>query len=891
MSIYQLQKHYSTKNNIINYVTAPTAAGKTFALTQHIAASQSEKSLIIVPTKKLAVQYDSEFLKNSINNYSVINSDTHEEVHSEITKKVKEINFKGEGILIITLSSFLAIPIDIFGNKQDEWNVYCDEIPAVDKFYSPCIPYNKHHLLDHIELGDSVTAEMSYIQPKIIYSNALSNITDYQEVIRRNNDDIDNVIKPILKDLEDGYDILTDTSTFNNISNGIITDDIDAGDLEYGNKHNTFYFLSLMKPTRFFGWNSVTIMGANFEESMLHELWSRYYEVEFAKHPTLSNNLRFTTHGNGHILNIAYMQEGNWSKYKGNKIIEGKECKEYFIEMAQGFFKEKGISDVISFMNNDDVEKYTPDTWTKCPVVSHGLNTFQAYTGVYFAAALNRKPKHIAMLGEFGINADYATRCTSHEIVYQAISRCALRNLNNTQEIFAVVADKTMAEALSRLYIGCKIGPIDGVLKETKPMTKNERDHKNRRQKLINHRLLQGTIFKMSEIDNTFNELENWQIGATNSLYKEKCRTEMPKKLSLNDLIEYSPLDIQKKIPIYQTPFANKFSHPIGSHDHESVQNFVSDLESWFTNNVIASKEENYLLNSVIYKNKSRKLENALYATALYIDIDDGDLSPEEFHRIFSKIHPISHIVCNSASRSADDLTRYRAIFFVNEVMNDDTYRIVFNHICSLLQKCGYHTPKLTSREKFEEYCIKELIKNPDFKISGIDMSKNNLSSIFYAPCKIKGKEDYAFFWKFGTDARSVERYALNPTKILKHAPEELHKDEIVYLTETVIIDGNTTKIYDMRNTRLYKRILSLISNLTPGSRSYNSCVIGGCLQPFPDDIKDEVFSIMRSHGCNAEQMKAAKRYSNGVSYFKFHTIEKTTNKFGIIIPKSMKLG
>jgi hypothetical protein len=267
------------------------------------------------------------------------------------------------------------------------------------------------------------------------------------------------------------------------------------------------------------------------------------------------------------------------------------------------------------------------------------------------------------------------------------------------------------------------------------------------------------------------------------------------------------------------------------------------------------------LINSVIYKDDTRRsLDNAMYSTALFIDIDDGDLSPEEFHRIFSEVYPTSHFITNSASRSVEQPNRYRAAFFVKEIMNDNTYRIVHNHIISLLEKQGYKTIPLMPKEKIKDY----IEKHPGAKFSGVDMSKNNLSSIFYAPCQVIGNEDHAFFWYFGTNNRDANRYALNPTNIIQHTlfPEDLSKVILVDVDkkiQNVTFDDN----FNLKSSKHYSDVIAMIELLSPGNRSTLSCQIGGKIKKYPSDVKEEIFSMMRDRGCNNTQLKSARYYAN----------------------------
>ena len=67
---------------------------------------------------------------------------------------------------------------------------------------------------------------------------------------------------------------------------------------------------------------SVTMLGANFENSMLYKWWSECFPVQFMPNARLLKQLRYATHNNGHRLSISYLSEVNFSKTYRNKPID-----------------------------------------------------------------------------------------------------------------------------------------------------------------------------------------------------------------------------------------------------------------------------------------------------------------------------------------------------------------------------------------------------------------------------------------------------------------------------------------------------------------------------------------------------------------------------------------
>ena len=82
----------------------------------------------------------------------------------------------------------------------------------------------------------------------------------------------------------------------------------------------------------------------------------------------------------------------------------------------------------------------------RIPVLSHGSKEYRNYTSIYYSAATNRNPKHLRMLQNLGFSMDQVRRAESHEMIYQSIMRCALRNEECNEQIRIVVPDEYSAK-------------------------------------------------------------------------------------------------------------------------------------------------------------------------------------------------------------------------------------------------------------------------------------------------------------------------------------------------------------------------------------------------------------------------------------------------------------
>ena len=350
--------------------------------------------------------------------------------------------------------------------------------------------------------------------------------------------------------------------------------------------------------------------------------------------------------------------------------------------------------------------------------------------------------------------------------------RTSMRNLIATTSVNAVVVDKATAEAIARLFPGCSIKAIDGVIRKVAAVTILDRKHKSRLNKMLEHLDLNSSLRTATAanenpyIQETIDSKDSGILG-TKYIINEK-RTQNPRKDSFNDI----DISILNSI----------FDKNISSFNGTPVE-LLKVLKQLWTNNCITSKDEVTLFNGTLFKDDDeRTLSNALFSNFVIVDIDDGDLSPEEFKNIFQKEHKQSMVMMNSFSRSVDRPNNYRAIFFIKDKINDSTYRQLHKYLQGILKDRGYITATKAQREKI-------LLKNPDAKFSGIDLTKTHIASFFYLPCKVISRKECAFFWRINVhDNDELMRYAIDPVKVLQYAPERTELSTLVYEVEDIPI-------------------------------------------------------------------------------------------------------
>jgi hypothetical protein len=441
-------------------------------------------------------------------------------------------------------------------------------------------------------------------------------------------------------------------------------------------------------------------------------------------------------------------------------MSQGKTQLESFADKVNHFMGEKPF---IYMTNNTDNTEFA--NGIKAPVISHGINQLSHIDHIYFSPALNNQPKHTAMLMDLGFDAVFIKRAMSYEVAHQAIMRTSLRNPAMDAPVTAIVVDKGTAEAIARLFPGCQIGPMDGVIKKVMPLSQTEKKNKNRLTKLIELKALNSVVTKTASagINHELDKMMSGEKLSPDFSYIEFSGQNLPKPPDFLDL----SLGVSFLSSIYNKSLAQIDSSPM---------EFVSTMQSIHTNHIIRTKDESILFNGVTYKTQqSRALNNVELASLVVVDIDDGDLSPEEFHRIFTQEHKHSFFMCNSFSRSAEKPNNYRAVFFINQVVNDEIYRDVQAYLQRIIHQHGYITCWPKDREI-------QLAKNPKAQFSGIDLSKTHTASFFYIPCKVQDRLEWAFFLRGNLkDAAQLKRYAIDVEKVIQYQPEVVTEPTLVF--------------------------------------------------------------------------------------------------------------
>ncbi len=824
----------------INYVSSVCGSGKTHASIQYIAEKQfQEKFLISVPTIRLSAQITKDLTNLGVKNVIEINSEiTKKENVKEAAKKAfQEINERDFGVAIITNSTFLDLPQYIRKTLSD-WVHILDEPPKLIEVFDINLPYEHKFLTDLIKtIPSSIFEKVSDV--------FCTNTNLVEKYIQRNSDHLNDYIKPLLKKIiSPNYIVVADTENWEKIvENSDISPDIIFGEnkQQFGNAKNKITFISILKPTVEKYFSKTIYLGANFESSMLFDFWKNKFNVDFVIDEEIKKNLRLTEHQNGELLTIFYGQKNNYSRYQARLIDEESNLNGSQIH----FHLAKEVLDsnqkVLTLCNLDD-EKFAYDSWQKVSAIPHGLNEFQDYTQFVFNAAYNFSPKTYKLLECLEIPKEAIFHDMQITPAYQGLLRTALRNPESTSPVSCYVPNQIIANEIGKMFIGSTLISING-----------DKD------KVVGKEALGRSITRILRLKKSLMN-ENYVL--------EKFPEAFSGEIVFSDEAQ--------ELPVVLNIYTDLYSR--GTTDVTYFSDFAKDLEKFSRWNLIKDKKNNVLINFNMYNNETRQQNSALGSTALIFDFDKGQLSPEEFNKIFHDELKLSYILHSTASNGING-HRFRVIFPVNMFMDKYVYNDVYTHIIKLLEKYNYFT--LPIGKDSEHYFKSIKRKYPFAKNSGIDLSKFNLSSIFFAPAILENNQENAFFFKSYLHKHEIVKHTLDARKIVNDkileleelmnnntGPTQVVKQQLP--SEAINIDflkNRSTIIFNNKtnNQEQKKKIITRIENeMIPHNRSSLAVSIAGQIKHWQDNTdKMDIINLMVAQGCSKAAIKSVKKYAN----------------------------
>ncbi len=601
---------------------------------------------------------------------------------------------------------------------KSRWNLIIDEIPDVDFEFNFNLP----------DTGDF--AIQSVIQASECGLNTMLKLTPRPEAKAKvdhwarnpGDDDLIKVIQPLFRELTNQHSAVFATR---------------ASWQRLGwEGHGQVSIHGWRAPSVCDGWNSVRIMGAFFEQSLLYAIWANL-GVEFE--PDKQIKVAATRHDEtlGKRLTIHYFSERSWSKTLRDKIASADDPLAHVKPIIADIMGDKPFLASMNKDIGDSVLAMDFPNVVRIPAVCHGLNDYRHIDRIAFLSALNNTPGHFSYMDKvFGISADHLKQARANQVAYQSLMRTSLRDADSTAEVVVLVPDIALANWLGDVFPGCKIYASEAPaeckvalgdarkargcpIKESvlTPVEKNARYNEKKKRTLITKNTLYKVFFVI-ELSHE-NSLKSFEVERSGHIDWEDIRTQM--RLC-----------------------------------HDEVQ---------------VKKEDNTLVSGALFdqakdKDTSKGLGNITAVNGVWLDFDGGALMPDEFARMFTDVR---WLLFNSYRNGKDGTTRYRVLFPTKCPMTTEMYHAIWDAIAARIKDFGYFVGSGLAYEK----AIKAGRVMPPQ--SGLDVSKRTANSFFYLPCRAGLGKRYTFWREHWGDDVPV----LDPDIWVGYAPLEANEYQV----------------------------------------------------------------------------------------------------------------
>jgi hypothetical protein len=684
----------------IKYVSAASGSGKTYVIMQQGIANAKghNKTIIVLPTIVLIDEVIKTYAPTVP--YKVFNHETC--VESVVKELLNFFNSDArEELIFVTHAGLFQLP---YVPNASEWTVYIDEAPQVLKSFSFRIPCTHKLLSDHFDKFDQAGAIYSELRPN----------TRLQEIA--DNEREDEIFAKL------GEWVRT-------VCNGNWCSYIHDEELArlLADEFDFFQPQCILDPELLHRFREVTILSANFEETLCYKLWSTM-NVNFVEHTAFVRELREVP--TSAELIIKYCLDKPWSAKKADKVIEGKNIRQWMIEIIEKDMRERGLTGILTLDNkkHDNEELFSWANSAPLPQVSHGLNTFQDYNNVVMLGAYNPPPHTIKFLKHhFCLDAADIKDGIMHQNLYQAAMRSSLRDPNNHDQKIIYVPDKGCAEYLAGIYNNATFSKF-GAMSE--PKTGRPRKHASDKERMATKRQ-ELRKQKARDMD------KQLLLVVTTKTSTDKNCSESPYNISYKGINEHNCRGDVCFGSIFNDIYSETPAFYISSLPFSDQIKLLHELWS----RVISEKEAVALISPSTFKpdeiGNARKYEHIVAIRNVWFDFEEGDLSPEAFGELF----PRSKFLIFNSYRHTKEKPRFRVVMFTSSAVTIEAYKIIYEMVRKKLQEAGYHT-KVTQPHK-------------TMKKSGLDWSKHPPTSLFYLPTQAELSED-SFFHVYDDDDRET---------------------------------------------------------------------------------------------------------------------------------------
>lgn len=440
-------------NQIVNYVSAPMGSAKTTHQIDFIAEfADTAKFVIGTPNTKLSKETAKRIEAKGVSVLQIDSSDGSNCKRALIAALAKDEH----KVIIANRDVILKLARHHFGERH----VFFDEIMnPYDRIDLDGIVISKNDIMSYFAAKPSEDTP-EYLEC-FVTDGGLEFLSKWRnEGVYKLNDDKDTEKNPLPR--------LIDTMA--NTNYRVVIEAEHHREFIDGDRKRLSFFV-LAKPSILHGFESCTILGANFEDSLLYLLWKD--EIDFVPHPVIKGDYQDFRH-KADFVSLYYVSNMNCTKH----LYENMEVapQEFLNRAAQAVHERFGPASHIFCVNNPDMEKVNgkwlrkpPFEWAleenyegeplKGKRVSpdpNGINDLQDRNMAIHLAALNYGPMDFRFFDRFfAISSEEVVRAMTFERIAQFVGRTSLRDRDASEHVTIITFDRRSAEYLHGL-IGCK---------------------------------------------------------------------------------------------------------------------------------------------------------------------------------------------------------------------------------------------------------------------------------------------------------------------------------------------------------------------------------------------------------------------------------------------------
>ncbi|GJE42983.1 hypothetical protein AEGHOMDF_2160 [Methylobacterium soli] len=513
------------------------------------------------------------------------------------------------------------------------------------------------------------------------------------------------------------------------------------------------------------GFEKVTVTAAGLKDTLMYDYWERL-GVKWREDACVVSKLLRRIHPINPSIKIYYGYEDRNSKYQRNKLHEMGNS-----ELRTAATKVMNGEPFVWLENKDWLSQSVLNKVPEgdvLPPMSHGLNEYANYHNAVVLAAYNHTPDASMFLSHIG-GFDECMQTRSLNLgIYQALMRTSVRNDDTINPKKWVVASRVDAELLAERLPGAVIESLN-IIQPVKgtpgPARKHETD-KDRKRAYEEQR-------------------KEWK--AQSASFADKFAPDMiTRVVFLNPSDELAYKSIGKYVGNFRASFFNNMYDTSPKSICMKQDKFITYLRNHH-NNVYAYKHDlpcvsGAMFNPLATDGTQRSSESVEFVRGIWIDVENGDLTPEEFSRHFPMIQFVAY---NTFSHTKDQ-PRFRLYLPTSRIMAPQESRAIYHQVRYNLNLDGYINGMKTDAKR----CA-----SANRPFDGIDC-RPNPASLSMLPCQAKDNR-HSFFLEYVND-----RSPIDVDQWLKHRLQ-YEVDDAFYDFPLILKDGETDELTSEQQAKI----------------------------------------------------------------------------------------